>query len=70
MISQGYIKAVPRNPYNNMAAVGAYPGSDPANDGWHWGADANGVWFLGATNYDESTDPADPNHGKITPGVE
>ncbi len=70
MIDEGYLKSAPRNPYNGQSSVGQYPGSDPVANGWHWGPDANGIMFLGATNYDESTDPTDPNHGKITPGVE
>jgi general secretion pathway protein G len=63
MINGGYLKSAPKNPYNGMTAVGQFPGSNPATDGWHWGPDANNIYILGATNFDEST-------ARITPGVE
>jgi general secretion pathway protein G len=63
MINGGYLKSAPKNPYNGMTAVGQFPGSNVASDGWHWGPDVNNIYFLGATNFDEST-------GRITPGVE
>ena len=63
MINQGYLKSPPKNPYNGSSTVADLGSSAPATDGWTWGQDANGIWFLGATNFDEST-------GKITPGVE
>ena len=63
MINGGYLKSAPKNPYNGSTTVAATGSSAPASDGWHWGQDANGIYFLGATNFDEST-------GKITPGVE
>lgn len=60
MIGKGYIKAAPKNPYNNKTAIG----TDPVNDGWHWyDSDGDGnPDSIGATNYDEATDT-------ITPGV-
>jgi len=63
MINGGYLKSAPKNPYNGMTAVGQFPGSNVASDGWHWRPDVNNIYFLGATNFDEST-------GRITPGVE
>ncbi len=63
LITGGYLKSIPKNPFNKMSAVGSTGGSAPATDGWHWGADANGVFKLGATNFDEDL-------GEITPGVE
>jgi general secretion pathway protein G len=63
MITGGYLKSAPKNPYNGSSTVAAQGSSAPATDGWTWGQDANGIWFLGATNFDEQT-------GKITPGVE
>lgn len=62
-IEGGYLKSAPKNPYNQSNTVAAEGASNPATDGWTWGQDANGVWRLGATNFDEAT-------GKITPGVE
>jgi len=58
-IEGGYIKNLPKNPYNGQTSVGG----DAATNGWHW-YDSNGDGTddtLGATNFDEST-------GKITPG--
>lgn len=63
MITGGYLKSAPKNPYNGSTSVAADAGSDPATDGWTWGADANGIFRLGATNFNETT-------GKVTPGVE
>jgi general secretion pathway protein G len=63
MIQGGYLKSAPKNPYNGSTTVAAQGASAPATDGWTWGQDANGIWFLGATNFDEAT-------GKITPGIE
>jgi general secretion pathway protein G len=63
MINGGYLKTAPKNPYNGSSAVGQYPGSNPATDGWHWGPNANNIYILGATNFDENT-------ALITPGVE
>ena len=63
MINGGYVKSAPKNPYNGSTTVAALGSANAATDGWHWGQDANGVWFLGATNFNETT-------GKITPGVE
>ncbi len=60
MIGDGYIKALPVNPYNGQSSVG----TDPAANGWHL-IDSNGdsQWdTLGATNFDEAT-------GLITPGA-
>ena len=63
MINQGYLKSAPKNPYNGSSTVAAMGSSAPATDGWHWGQDPNNIYFLGATNFDETT-------GTITPGVE
>jgi general secretion pathway protein G len=58
-IEGGYIKNLPKNPYNGQTSVG----DDAAANGWHWfdsNSDGNAD-TLGATNFDEDT-------GKITPG--
>lgn len=59
MIGDGYIKALPVNPFNGQSSVG----DDPAANGWHL-VDTNGddQWdTLGATNFDEAS-------GEITAG--
>jgi general secretion pathway protein G len=63
MITGGYLKSAPKNPHNGSTTVAALGASAPATDGWHWGQDANLIWYLGATNFDEAT-------GLLTPGVE
>ncbi|MCC6427030.1 MAG: prepilin-type N-terminal cleavage/methylation domain-containing protein [Phycisphaerales bacterium] len=59
MIGDGYIKAMPVNPFNGSSSVG----DDAAADGWHvYDSNGDGEWdSLGATNFDEDT-------GEITPG--
>ena len=61
MITGGYLKSAPKNPYNGQSSVGTAGSADPAADGWTWGADVNGIFSLGATNFNEAT-------GKIDPG--
>ncbi len=60
MIGDGYIKALPVNPFNGQSSVG----DDAAANGWHLvDTNADGQWdTLGATNFDEAT-------GEITPGT-
>lgn len=54
MISGGYIKAAPLNPYNNKSSVG----SSDTDNGWYWYTDsATGQSRLCATNF--NNDPAD-----------
>ena len=62
MISGGYLKSAPKNPYNGSTTVAALGASAPATDGWHWGQDANQIWFLGATNFNEGTGLLDPGN--------
>ena len=62
MIQQGYLKSAPKNPYNGSTTVAALGASVPATDGWHWGQDANQIWFLGATNFNEGTGLLDPGN--------
>ncbi|QOI99014.1 MAG: prepilin-type N-terminal cleavage/methylation domain-containing protein [Phycisphaeraceae bacterium] len=59
MVTAGYIKTPPKNPFNGASSVGS-----AVTDGWHW-YDINGDGTddsIGATNFDENT-------GEITPGV-
>ena len=68
MIQGGYLKSVPKNPYNGSSTVADKGSSAPATDGWTWGPNASGIMVLGATNYDEDSGTATEGH--ITPGVE
>ena len=63
MITGGYLKSEPKNPYNQSSTVAASGSSAPATDGWTWGPNAHSIMVLGATNFDEV-------NGVITPGVE
>ncbi len=68
MIQGGYLKSVPKNPYNGSSTVADKGASNPATDGWTWGPNASGILVLGATNYDEDSGPATEGH--IPPGLE
>ncbi|HLO41999.1 MAG TPA: prepilin-type N-terminal cleavage/methylation domain-containing protein [Phycisphaerales bacterium] len=65
MIGDGYIKALPVNPFNGQSSVG----DDAAANGWHLiDTNGDGQWdTLGATNFDE--DPESDTFGEITPGA-
>lgn len=71
LISGGYIKTAPRNPFNGKTSVGA---SD-ADDGWYYGdLDGNGTAeSLCATNFNndpaDDVEDADGKYGQITPGA-
>jgi len=64
MITGGYVKSAPINPFNGLSTVNV--GSSTAT-GWYWYTDANGQSSLCATNF--NNDKTDANYGKITPGV-
>ena len=66
----GYLKSVPKNPYNQGVTIAASGSANCAfgGDGWTWGPNANGILVLGATNYDE--DSGTVTQGHITPGIE
>ena len=60
--SGGYLKSVPKNPYNQMSDIGAAGSCDPTTCGWTWGPNANGIDVLDATNYNSATGKIDPGH--------
>ena len=65
MITGGYIKQAPKNPFNGKSVVG----DSDADNGWYWYAAEN---RLCATNFNndptDETDDADGVFGKVTPG--
>ncbi len=63
LINGGYLKASPKNPFNNQDSVVAAPA---AGAGWHWDA-ATGT--LGACYFDEGDADGDGVFGEITPGT-
>lgn len=64
MITGGYIKQAPKNPFNGKSTVG----DSDADNGWYWYAAEN---RLCATNFNndptDETDDADGVFGKVTP---